>query len=1121
MSDFSVQGGLFGEEADERTIVPGQWRLARLEVVNWGTFHGFHAIDIARAGYLLTGHSGSGKSSLVDAIAAVLTPPGKTHFNAAAADGARGGNDRSTLSYVRGAWSRAADEETGEITTRFLRPGASWSGILLRYEDGGRSKPVTLVRLFHVGKGATRPVDVTTVHLLTSDEISLPQFEDVTRNGLDARRIKSAFANVTVERKHSTFVAKVIRRLGVAGSSALVLLHRTQSAKNLGSLDGLFREYMLDEPDTFDLADRAVDQFTDLQQAHAAVVTAREQIETLAPLVEQAAVYDVAGQRAERIGILVEHLEAFARRWRIDLARTESDRLGLEAEQAAERTARAEAAHREADLTVEAAKEQVNSAGGQHVIELEREVEAATERVEAAQYLRADLAASLSAVGLDTPESASDLAELRQAAQVMMAGREQARADADRALTEVVGERAGLRAEEQQITREVKALAKSGSNIGADLNAARDLIVQATGLRAAELPFAGQLIEVRDEFADWTGAIERVLAPLATVMLVPEQHLPAVRAAANATNLGTRLRFEDVPEGWDAGTQRPAKDTVAGRVTFADHPLASWLRGRVVDRFAFACVEREADLRHHEKGVTIEGLVKRSTRSYEKNDRFAVHDQSRWVLGFSNDAKIELLQGQLRLIRTRLDRATRKTDQLNREREAAAARLAALSRLDQVEWERIDVAGRQRALAAAISRQDEVLAASGDLRRARQLLEDAKATMNAADLEVRAAILAQSDTENRLRAIDAVIAELSAAPAVDVPDDVETELREAFGEHQTERRVTQDRVDGLATKVRHNLATENESVKDARATAARRIERIHVQFRSTWPALAGDLSADVADRAGYLEILATLENDGLPHHERRFFEMLTTQSRQNIGVLATTIRGAPRQIRERIDPINESLLRSEFDAGRYLDIRVELARPPAAEQFLRDLSHITETLTGDLPDRSELEARFATLNEIMTSLRRGGTAADMTWRNQVLDTRRHVRFIAREVTDRGEVLNVHDSSAGLSGGQKQKLVVFCLAAALRYQLAPEGTDLPVYGSIVMDEAFDKADAAFTTMAMNIFVEFGFHMILATPLKLLRTLEPFIGGIALVTCRDSKSSSVASIADVRELVGGSQ
>lgn len=63
-------------------VHPGQFRLARVQVVNWGTLHGHHDIPVARKGFLITGASGSGKSTLIDAISTVLMPGGSVRFNA-------------------------------------------------------------------------------------------------------------------------------------------------------------------------------------------------------------------------------------------------------------------------------------------------------------------------------------------------------------------------------------------------------------------------------------------------------------------------------------------------------------------------------------------------------------------------------------------------------------------------------------------------------------------------------------------------------------------------------------------------------------------------------------------------------------------------------------------------------------------------------------------------------------------------------------------------------------------------------------------------------------------------------------------------------------------------------
>jgi uncharacterized protein YPO0396 len=70
--------------------------------------------------------------------------------------------------------------------------------------------------------------------------------------------------------------------------------------------------------------------------------------------------------------------------------------------------------------------------------------------------------------------------------------------------------------------------------------------------------------------------------------------------------------------------------------------------------------------------------------------------------------------------------------------------------------------------------------------------------------------------------------------------------------------------------------------------------------------------------------------------------------------------------------------------------------------------------------------------------------------------------------------------------------------------------MPIYAPVVLDEAFDKADNEFTALAMNIFVNFGFQMIVATPLKSVMTLEPFIGGACFVEISERRRSAILLI-----------
>jgi uncharacterized protein YPO0396 len=159
--------------------------------------------------------------------------------------------------------------------------------------------------------------------------------------------------------------------------------------------------------------------------------------------------------------------------------------------------------------------------------------------------------------------------------------------------------------------------------------------------------------------------------------------------------------------------------------------------------------------------------------------------------------------------------------------------------------------------------------------------------------------------------------------------------------------------------------------------------------------------------------------------------------------------------------------------------------------------------------REEREEQFKALNGIVQRLH-SDKPDDQRWKALVLDVRQHVEFLAKEFDSAGNVRDIFQSGAGKSGGQRQKLAATCLAAALRYQLAGTQRPLPQFCTVLMDEAFDKADSEFTAMTLNIFNTFGFQMLMATPMKAVRTLEPFIGGAHVFSNKLRNSSGAVSI-----------
>ncbi|MEC5148500.1 ATP-binding protein [Cryobacterium sp. GrIS_2_6] len=1105
MTGLDDEQGTDGRPAANGPIHVGQWRLARVELLNWGTFDGHHRIDVARKGHLLTGASGSGKSSLLDAIGTVLTPDRWLRFNAAAQDSTSRNDDRTLVSYVRGAWSKEADETLDRAVSTYLRKTATWSGILLRFENE-KDAPITLARLFHLRGASVDKADLKDACFIDRVDVSLLDFREHVASGIEARRIKSAWpaAVVTTTGSHAPFYAKLRRLLGIDSLNALHLLHKTQSAKNLGSLDQLFRDFMLDEPATFARAKNAVEQFGELNEAHKHVVELRKQADHLTGLEKSIADYESAAAmaaEAERLSALIDPFQA---QLTLRLAGDERGLLRAQQARAAEESQRADAARDAVADMLRAAERRSLQLGGDEAAQAQDRVTAATAAAGNTARQWARFAGDLKGVGVDpVPQNGEEFAEFQESSRrVLLASPpEAAHEHSDNEKYSAAGR--DLKA----IDGELKELSNRQSNLPAELLRARRMLAMELGVTEVALPFAGELIEVLPQFGEWSGAIERVLYPLASALLVRDDYLPEVRRRVEARNLEARLVFEAVPAIADAPRAARTATSLLHRIRVSDGQFHDWLLSRTAAEFDFACVDHPDDLDRVDRGVTIGGQIKKSARRYEKNDRHRIDDRSHWILGADNEAKIELLLAHRRDAELRHQKFGGRLTRAQADRDAATKRRIVFAQVLDREWSEFDRSAADE-LVRVRHRQLEVLTTDNlELQDALESETQARAGFDASEKEARAKALELSRVAAVVHEVNQLIHELEGRAQ-------DAQLSEAdIAALETRYRTVQRKIDRgnigeIGRKVSDALHKESSTAQGLLRRAESDFGAGAIVFRATWPAASGDLTISIDDRAGYRALLAGIIERGLPEHEANFLKLLRDKSRDLIGLLASDIRDAPKLVADRIEPVNFSLGRSRFDVERHLRIDVKTRRTPEVLQFMADLKTVVDGAWGD-DTLAAAELRFAVLNRLMKRLASSDNA-DVAWSRRCLDTRQHVTFMASEIDLAGRVMNVHDSSAGLSGGQRQKLVIFCLAAALRYQLAADEDELPSYATIILDEAFDKADSRYTRMAMDVFVEFGFHMILATPEKLLQTIEPYVGGITSITNvsrRDSRTAAV--------------
>ncbi|XBH20442.1 ATP-binding protein [Jonesiaceae bacterium BS-20] len=1102
-----LTGQVAAASESSAVFAPGQWRLAQVEVANWGTFdQGITTITVSRKGHLLTGPSGSGKSSLLDAIAAVMTPDKWLRFNQAAQVGGGRADQRSLISYVRGAWSRTTDDTLDKVVSQFLRPTATWSGVLLRYENGVDS-PITLARLFFLKGTSTASADLENLCLIERSAIGLADLQGFVHRGPKTRELQKRFpgALVTSTGKHARYFARVKSLFGMRDEISLQLLHKTQSAKSLNTLDQLFRDYMLERPDTFDLADNAVTQFAELQRAHAHVVRLREQRDLLAQLAQQATKFDAAKQDATRARVLGDAVGPYQKLRHLGLCQTDLDRVTQELIILGAAQQRAKEATNLAQEDFDQARDRIRGLGGYQIEALQGRIAQAhgeITRVDNRWQLFAD---DLGRASITTvPTTSGEFAELKVAMERQLSV-PSAAGPSHQIQERFFSQQKVVR----QIAAQIKSMEMTNSSVPRPLLAVRQELSEHSGIPVSALPFAAELLTVKPEFAPWTGAIERVLRGFALTLLVRQEHVDQVRRWVDRHRIRARLVYEVVPTVVDSPGAARSPDSLVHRVAVTSGPFAQWVAGQLSARFDYSCVDSADSLGDFARAVTIRGQMKTSATRYLKDDRTAIDNRSQWLLG-DQEATLDALEEQRRVAQTDLDQAQNELTAAQAVYDSANRQRALLDSLRQRPWADIDRDAARLVLADLEQKLGRLTQDSAPLDQATREMESARSYLDRATRlydQARDDLAAAKREQNGLIKDIAVLrAETELASFAKVPQEVTADLDRKF--RKTQRSITRANLYEIGLEVSQHLGKERDQALDQVRVCGAKISGVAATFKERWPASAADLSTEVADRQRYVEILTAITKNDLPKHEKNFLNLLQERSRDMVGELVDAILDGPRTITTRVTEINKSLGRSEFDRDRFLQLRPRVQRTATVTQFLNDLRSISEGSWGTM-DQDDAERRFLVLAGLMQRLS-SSDYVDRTWRNQCLDSRLHVTFLADEVDKHGQVQATYDSGAAMSGGQQQKLVIFCLAAALRYQLASPDQVLPLFGTIILDEAFDKADSSYTRMALNVFLDFGFHLVLATPQKLLQTIEPYVGAATAIENPTRKRTLVSQV-----------
>lgn len=1089
---------LFSLAPDLTPNMPGQWRIARVQIVNWGTLQGYQNFDVPRGGLLLTGESGSGKSTVIDAVNTVLNRDNIVQYNMAASGGTGIARDRSAMTYVRGVFG--GDDVDRKDSDSKLRTDTTRSGICVTF-DNGQGQLVSGLRVFYVAGKAMDSASLKRRAFVIDGDVDLKETMAHVVDNNFSTSLNNYFNTIACSYKafssSSEFVANLYRRIGIQDNKAAILLQKTISTKNASNLDDLMRNYMLDVPETFARADAAVHEFNSLQQAHDDVLDAEEQISVLSPI---KVAYDrwLDGQDEAKN---IEHLQELLFPYKLELT-AKLAKEQLETTKAAElrlhdKLQTTEIEQEKLEREQSTIKAQIDQNGGAKLQKLQSDQELEEQRLKTRERNMHRLTVAFELLEAAKPSKLSDFEHIQAAAKIKKEELVVAESAARDSWARCKARLEENKQRKQQLENEIASLKKRDSSLPINLVQLRENMASDLGISVEAFPYMAELIDIVDK--DWRGAIERLLAELAKTLLVPTQYADRVARWVDTHHLqdsrgrGMRLVWQRVPNSFDRAHKDISEDSVLNKLKIKEHPLRAWTEEQLYRRADFICVSSPEDLAAYDYAISISGQIKRK-HEHTKDDRRNLHDQTQWICGTSNKERLAGLSRELVKLTQQEEKIQNEAAVYDRQMRTATKAEQSLLLILEASWEDIDVTSVSAKLSHIKSQVTALLKPNSDLSRLTSAYEEIQGKM--LDLgRRRDGLLEQAGKlKEKIETHSTKLEESEASLWKDGWSLSDAERADLFEYVKPSKNLNDyEAIDRAINRGQIALTTKQKSVAAALEHEHNIMLTQETTYINKWPNTTQNFVADEGGVEDFLERLESLSADNLPKFKKRFVELLNSHTQKNMASLISLLRTSFDEVGRRINEVNDSLSKTPFDSklGAYLKLEVQDVRSRDAKEFDRKLREVTNmSLTSAKMTDVEAERRFKVAQSLIKRLE---DPKYSSWKNDVLDTRKHVSFRALVVRD-AEVLDIYNGSRGRSGGQSQKLVAFCLAAALRYRLADPGAYEPRYGSIILDEAFDKADAQFTRDALKVFQEFGFQLILAVPNSKIQVLEEFVDAV---------------------------
>ncbi|HDC2547794.1 TPA: hypothetical protein O7139_003663 [Salmonella enterica] len=1087
------------------TMMLKGFRLVRMEVLNWGTFdRQIWTVTPDGKNSLLTGNIGSGKSTLVDALTTLLVPPRKLTYNKAAGAEEK---ERSVESYFFGHYTSVQDDN-GKARAKGLRVDDKHYSVLLAvFYSVALQQTLSLAQIFWLKPDERK---VKRLYIVARRAMSVAGDFSGFGSKINALRKRLRKDNaLDIADTFPPYQQAFSKLLGLGSDGrALELFNQTISMKSVGSVTDFVRHNMLEQPDVEKQLVELERNYDDLHRLHDAVVAARRKIQLLEPVSRFGEEAKQAAQERENYNQSRGLLEPWMSVKAIRLYHTRLEQQQKELEKQAIELGQLDDERNRVQQRIEHINVEISGNGGSRLQQLDAEIkQKETERDERNKnyliYKRLAQDLELN-TRLDPEVFISNIARARERAEKVVReldGLEEKRDDLNRHLWQ-------KQAEQEKIVGELTALKKRQSNIPSRQLAIREALCEALGLVESDLPFIGELLQIKPTQQHWQGAIERVMHGFALSLVVPDDCYQQVSEFIENKHLGGRLVYYRVRQKGDVLPPEIVSGSLPEKIDIRpDCDCYAWLDKEIRQRFNYRCCESLTDFRRSDKAITLNGQVKSGPDRHEKDDRYQIQDKSRYVLGWTNKEKMQLLAAQYSQLQSLMAKINTELDGSRRQKDVLdalwhkALQLADFSySFTQINWPAIS---EQIALLQTEYRQ---LESSSDILKVLQnSLEAARAELNQVQTRRDELNNRQGELKQKITTWKYELGQQQQLASVVTPQqqsDYYPLLDEMFTRYGADKGLRIEMLANQISLLRTKLNEKIQHLEERRGTKQEKMIAAMSDFIHSFPNDATELDQSMAALPEYQQLLSRLQKEDLPRHEARFKEMLNRDTIRAMALFRSHLDKQDEEIRNRIRVINRSLVELDYQPGTYIEV-VSVSSPDVdVREFKQRLKQCVEYSTDD---NLYSEQKFEQVKSLIEQMR-----SQPKWTQKVVDVRYWFLFnVTERYREDNSEKECYSDSGGKSGGQKEKLAYSILAAAimLQYRLLDEGENsaaLRRFNLVVIDEAFARGSKDSTRFGLELFKKLGLQLLMVTPLQKLDVIENYVNHVHFVDQKDNRS-----------------